>query len=77
VHASPNVRVIKSRDIRQAGHVARRGHKKYIQSENQKGRDHSDDLGLDRMIILEWILNIGRVWTEFIWLRKGTSGGPL
>jgi hypothetical protein len=27
-----------------------------FQSENLKGRDHSEDLGLDWRIILEWIL---------------------
>jgi hypothetical protein len=25
-------------------------------SENLKGRDHSEDLGIDGMIVLEWIL---------------------
>jgi len=30
-------------------------------------------------IILEWILNkwCGRTCTVFMWLRTGTSGGPL
>jgi len=27
-----------------------------ISSENLKGRDHSEDLGVDRRIILEWML---------------------
>jgi len=45
-------------------------------SENLKGSDHSEDLGVDRRIILEYILRkYGRkVWTGFIWLRKWTSG---
>jgi hypothetical protein len=44
---------------------------------NLKGRDHSEDLGVDEKIILEWILGkrIGKVWTRFIWLRIETSGG--
>jgi hypothetical protein len=47
--------------------------------ENLKGRDHSEDLGIDGKIILEWILGKqgGEVWTGFIWLRIGTSGGLL
>jgi len=32
-------------------------HKKFL-SENLKGRDHSEDLGIDEKIILEWILGI-------------------
>jgi hypothetical protein len=44
-----------------------------------KGRDHSEDLDVDRIIILERILEIqdGKMWTGFIWLRIGTSGGLL
>jgi hypothetical protein len=48
-------------------------------SESLKGRDHSENLGVDGMIILEWILQKydGNLWTGFIWLRIGTSGGLL
>jgi hypothetical protein len=48
-------------------------------SENQKGRDKSEDLGVDGEIILEWILGkeCGKLWTGFIWLRIGTNGGLL
>jgi hypothetical protein len=44
---------------------------------NLTGREHSEDLGVDGMILLEWILGKydGRVWTGCIWLRMGTSGG--
>jgi hypothetical protein len=46
-------------------------------SENLQGSDHSEDLGVDEKIILEWILGKydGKVWTGFLWLRIGTSGG--
>jgi hypothetical protein len=38
-----------------------------------------EDLGVDGKIISEWILGKWdrRVWTGFIWLRIGTSGGSL
>jgi hypothetical protein len=47
--------------------------------ENHKGRDHLKNLGVNGNIILEWILGNydGRVWTGFIWLGIGTSGGIL
>jgi hypothetical protein len=47
--------------------------------ENMKGRDHSEDLGIDGKIILEWVLGIwgGKVWIGFICLRIGASGGIL
>jgi hypothetical protein len=49
--------------------------------ENLKGRDHSEDRGVDGNIISEWILGENRVggWvrTGFIWLRIGAAGGPL
>jgi hypothetical protein len=37
---------------------------------NRKGRDHLEDIGVDR-IILEWILKKlgGIVWSRFTWLR--------
>jgi len=47
--------------------------------ENLEGREPSEDLGVDRKIILEWITGKqgGKVWTGFIWLRMGTEGGLL
>jgi hypothetical protein len=44
-----------------------------------EGKNHSEDLGEDGRIILEWILGEwgGRVWTGYIWLRIGTSGVHL
>jgi hypothetical protein len=50
-------------------------------SENLQRGDYSEDLGIDEEIIREWILgkeDVGvKVWTGFIWLRIGTSGGLL
>jgi hypothetical protein len=47
--------------------------------ENLKGSGHLEDLSLGGKIILELILGKrGRkVWTGFIWLKIGTSGGLL
>jgi hypothetical protein len=49
-------------------------------SANLKGRDHLENLSIDGgKIILVWILREkgGNVWSGSIWLRTGTSGGPL
>jgi hypothetical protein len=48
-------------------------------SGNPKGRDYSGDLDVDGRIILEWILGRygGNLWTGYIWLRIGSSDGPL
>jgi len=47
--------------------------------ENLNGTDHAEEMGVDGKIILEWICRKqgGRVWSGFIWLRIGTSGGLL
>jgi hypothetical protein len=44
-----------------------------------EGRDHSEDLGVDGLIILKWISGKqnARLWFELIWLRRGKSGGLL
>jgi hypothetical protein len=62
-----------------AGHVA---HKEEMRNackillENLNDRDHSEDLGLNGMIISGCILEKqgGKFWTEFICFRIGTSG---
>jgi hypothetical protein len=45
-------------------------------SENPKGRDYSEDLGVDRRIILKLILvKYGwKLWTGCIWLMFGKNG---
>jgi hypothetical protein len=47
--------------------------------ESLKGRDHSEDLGIDGRIILNFILGIQvlRMWIGFVWFRIGSSGGLL
>jgi hypothetical protein len=51
----------------------------YNISSNLMGRDHPEDLGAYRRIILKMILGKegGKVWTVCIWLRIGSSGGCL
>jgi hypothetical protein len=52
------LRVIKSRWMRWARHVAHsRDMRIYViyWSENLKGREHSEDLGIDEKVILRWI----------------------
>jgi len=48
-------------------------------SENLKGRDHSEDVGLDGKIILEWMLEKWdrKLWTGCIWHEIETNGGLL
>jgi hypothetical protein len=48
--------VVKLRTMRLEGYVARTGEMKNpYNMENLKGRGHSEDLGVDRRIILKWI----------------------
>jgi uncharacterized protein YjcR len=53
-------------------------HKKFW-TQYLKGKDHSEKLGIYVNMILDWILRKqgGKMWTGWIWLRKGTSGGIL
>jgi hypothetical protein len=47
--------------------------------ESQKEKHHQRNLDIGGRIILKQILEIrdGVVWTGFIWLRIGTTGGLL
>jgi hypothetical protein len=49
---------------------------KILLSENLKGTEHSEDIGKDERIIVEWILRkqAGKVLIRWIWLRIGASG---
>jgi hypothetical protein len=79
LYSAPNiVRVIKSRRMRWAGHVARMGEVfTGFWLEGPKARDHWEDLGVGGRITLRWTLgrlgSMGR--TGFSWLRIGSSGG--
>jgi hypothetical protein len=76
------VRVIKSRIMRLAGHLARIGRgQRYtgFWRANQRNRDHLGDPGIDGGIILRWIFrkwDLG-VWTGWSWLRIGMCGGHM
>jgi hypothetical protein len=74
------VRVIKSRRMRWAGHVARMGEEEVLTGfwlEGPKARHHWDDLGVGERITLRWTIerqvSMGR--SGFGWLRIGSSGG--
>jgi len=46
---------------------------------NLRERNHSEDPGIDAMIILRWIFRKWdvRAWTGSMWLRIETDGGYL
>jgi len=83
LYSSPNiVRVIKSRRMRWAVHVARMGEERGCIGSwwgNRKERDHWKDLGVDGWIILRWISrrwDMG-MWTGLGWPRIQTGGGRV
>jgi len=74
LYSSPNIiRVIKSRRMRWAGHIARLGEMRGVYRVccgNLRERYHLEGPGICRRIILRWIFRKwdGRTWTELIWL---------
>ena len=83
LYTSPNiVRMIKSRRMRWAGHVARveeeRGVHKVLVGKPE-GKNHWGDEDVGGRIILRWILRKweGVVGTGWSWLRIGRGGGRL
>ena len=84
LYSSPNiVRVIKSRIMRWAGHVARVGEEREVYrvlvGKSEGRRPLGGDLGVDGWIILGWISrrwDVG-IWTGLGWPRIGTGGERL
>jgi hypothetical protein len=82
LYPSPTiVRVIKSRRMRWAGHVARMGKGRGVYNvlKGKPERDHWGDPGVGGRIILRLIFRKWDVdvWTELSWLRIVTGGGYL
>ena len=83
LYSLPNiVRVIKSRRMRLAGHVARMGGERGVYKVllgKPEGKRHWGDLGVDGWIILGWISRRWDVviWTGLGWSRIETVGGRL
>jgi hypothetical protein len=83
LYSSPNIsRVIKSRIMKWAGHIACMGKRicAYgVLVGKPEGKRPLEDQGVDRRIILRWIFrkwDLG-AWTGSSWLRIGTGGGHL
>jgi hypothetical protein len=83
LYSPPNiVRMIKSRRMRWAGHVARMGEERGCVGScwgNRREGDHWGDLGVDGWIILRWISrrwDVG-IWTVLGWPRIETGGESL
>ena len=83
LYSSPNiVRVIKSRRMTWAGHVARMGEERGCIGSclgNRREGGHWGDLGVDGRIVLGWIsrkLDVV-IWTRLGWPRVETGGGRL
>ena len=83
LYSLPNiVRVVKSRRMRWAGHVARRGEDEVCTGcwwGSLRERVHWGDQDVDGRIILRWIFRKleGVAGTGWSWLRIGTGGGHL
>jgi hypothetical protein len=76
------VRVVKSRRMRWAGHVARMGEDRRVHrvlAGKPEGKSHWGDHDVDGRIILRCIFSKleGVVWTGWSWLSIETGGGHL
>jgi hypothetical protein len=76
------VRVIKSRIMRWAVHIAHMGERRgvcMVLVGKPEGRDHLEDPGVYGRIILRCIFRKWGVgaWAGSVWLRIGTGGGHL
>jgi hypothetical protein len=79
LYSSPSIiRIIKSRRMRLAGHVARMG-RRGTRIDYWWERDHWEDQDVGGWIILVWILERwnGVMWTGLVWLRTETGGELL
>jgi hypothetical protein len=83
LYSSPSIfRLIKSRRMRWAGHVARMGEKRNQHRLLMGNPEGKRPLGRPRCrwwIMLGWILERwdGVMWTGLVWLRNGTGGELL
>jgi len=83
LYSSPSIfRVIKSRRMKWAGHVARMGERRGVYRvlmRKPEGKNHLGDPDVDGRIILRRIFrrwDVG-VWTGSSWFRIETGGGHL
>jgi hypothetical protein len=83
LYSSPDIiRQIRSRRMRWAGRVARKGRGETYRGfwwESPKEKDHLKDQGVDGRMGSKWTLGdwLGGVWSGFAWLRIGIVGGLL
>jgi hypothetical protein len=80
LYSSPSIiRIIKSRRMNWAGHVARMGEKRNAYRLLVGKPEGKEDLDVGGWIILGWILGRwdGVMWTGLVWLRIGTGGELL
>jgi hypothetical protein len=83
LYSPPNIfRVIKSRRMRWAEHVARTGERSGAYSilvGKYEGKSHLGDPDVDGRILLRWIFRKWGVgaWTGLSWFRIGPGGGHL
>jgi len=74
LYSSPNIRVIKSRIMRWAKHIAQMGRMevhRVFRWGNLRKRDYLEDLSINGWIILKFIFKKwnGEQWSELTWLR--------